>query len=296
MRVSPFTSSSRISRMSRSWSMSGALIFGVLVVAGTAGYAQERGNAEPAPPVASAARESIVPELSLVRATYDSIGGYLESYYVAYGRQWERWETDYPEAEQNFARRLGELTRVRLAREPLSLRLDDPTLLDHPFLYMSDVGWMKLSEEEVAGLRDYLLKGGFLWVDDFWGDAEWSNFERVMRSVLPDVPWKEIPVEHPLRHMAFDIATVPQIPARDFATAGFTTEPPDFHRSPAGNLEGAHLRGYFGADGELMVVATHNTDVGDGFEREAYGQWYFENFSTRAYALGVNIVLYAMTH
>jgi len=236
------------------------------------------------------------PELELVRVTYDSQGGYSEAYYVAYGREWQRWETDYPEAETNFARRLGQLTRVRVAPSPRALRLSDPQIFERPLLYMSDVGWMRLEPDEIEALRAFLGKGGFVWVDDFWGDAEWANFERTMRVVLPGVEWREIPNSHPLRHLAFDVDEIPQIPAREFALAGMTTEPAGFHRNPAGSLQGAHLRGYFDAEGELMVVATHNTDIGDGFEREAYGQWYFETHSTRAYALGINIILYALSH
>jgi hypothetical protein len=236
------------------------------------------------------------PELQLVRVEYDSEGGAQEAYYFAYGQLWQRWETDFPAADQNLARRLTELTRLRVAPEPLRLRLSDPDLLNHPLVYMSDVGWMQLSDEEQAGLRRYLENGGFVWVDDFWGDGEWGNFERVMRQVLPGVAWRELPKDHPVLQLVFEVPEVPQIPARDFAIGGLTTEPPDFHRDPAGDMEGAHLRGYFDADGRLMVLATHNTDMGDGFEREAYGQWYFETYSTRAYALAANIIVYALTH
>jgi len=235
-------------------------------------------------------------QFRLVRVVYDSVGGYGEAYYVAYGRTWQRWETDYPEAEWNFARRLGQLTRLRVQPEPTSLAFDDPRIFEFPFLFMSDVGWMKLDAPQIARMREYLAKGGFVWVDDFWGDGEWNNFEEAMRKVLPGQRWRELPAEHPLRHIAFDIDQVPQIPAREFAMAGMTSEPPSYHRDPAVNLDGAHLRGYFDAEGRLMLIATHNTDVGDGFEREAYGQKYFEMHSTRAYALGVNIILYALTH
>ena len=242
------------------------------------------------------AEASAPPELQLVRIEYDSEGGLQESYYFAYGQFWQRWETDFPAAERNLARRISELTRIRVAPEPLRLRLSDPELLNHPLAYMSDVGWMQLEEDEKAGMRAYLANGGFVWVDDFWGDGEWGNFERVMREVLPGVSWRELPLDHPVLHLVFEVPAMPQIPARDFAMMGWTTEPADFHKDPAGDMEGAHLRGYFDADGRLMVLATHNTDMGDGFEREAYGQWYFETYSTRAYALAANIIVYALTH
>jgi hypothetical protein len=263
---------------------------GLGVASSVAVLASEDGSA----PVSTSANGP--PELQLVRVEYDSEGGAQEAYYFAYGQLWQRWETDFPAADRNLARRLTELTRVRVASEPLRLRLSDPDLLNHPLVYMSDVGWMQLSDEEQAGLRRYVENGGFVWVDDFWGDGEWGNFERVMRQVLPGVAWRELPKDHPVLQLVFDVPEVPQIPARDFAMEGYTTEPPDFHRDPAGDMEGAHLRGWFDADGRLMVLATHNTDMGDGFEREAYGQWYFETYSTRAYALAANIIVYALTH
>ena len=235
-------------------------------------------------------------ELSFVRLEYDSVGGPQEAYYFAYGRLWQRWETDFPEAERNFSRRLTQLSRIAANPRVSSRRLMADDLFRFPFLYLSDVGWMDLEAEEIERFREYLARGGFVWVDDFWGDAEWGNFERVMRQVLPDTVWRELPDAHPIRNMVFEVPEIPQIPARDFAMMGQTTEPDWVHRGPAGNMVGAHLRGYFDSDGRLMVIATHNTDVGDGFEREAYGQWYFETYSTRAYALGVNILVYALTH
>jgi hypothetical protein len=235
-------------------------------------------------------------EFDMMRVQYDSVGGANQAYYFAYGREWQRWETDFPEAEKNFAVRLGQLTRIRPGSLGDSVRLTDANLFEHPFLYMSDVGWMELSAREQTQLREYLTRGGFLWVDDFWGDAEWDNFAGEMRGVLPDSAWREIPLDHPVMHTVFDIAEAPMVPARDFADDEYGREPAGLHRSPAGSMEPAHLRGYFAPDGRLMVVATHNTDLGDGFEREAYGQFFFEHYSTRAYAMGVNIVVYALTH
>ena len=97
----------------------------------------------------------------------------------------------------------------------------------------------------------------------------------------------------------FEIKEMPQIPARTFASrynGDYTSEPPGMHRPPTGSLETATMRGYFDDDGRLMVIGTHNTDVADGWEREAYGQWYFERFSTKSYRLGVNVITYIMTH
>lgn len=236
-------------------------------------------------------------EITLARAEYDSVGGMGDAYYAFEGRIWARWETDFPQAEHNFARRLGELTRFTPAREPVRRRFTDPDLGDFPLLFMSDPGYMRFTPEEAEALGAYLANGGFLWVDDFWGDAEWAAFERFMREVLPGNHWEEVPLDHPIFHTVFEFDEMPQIPARSFAgRGGFTAEPAWFHRYPAGSLEHAAMRGWADDEGRLMVIGTHNTDVFDGWEREAYGSWYFERFSTQSYRLGVNVLTYVLTH
>lgn len=232
---------------------------------------------------------------TFVRVRYNSVGGYGESWYTYQGRDWERWETDYPEADENFLYRLSELTTLDPNPRAIVRSLTDDDLFNYPFLYMCDVGWMSLTHQEKMRLRTYLERGGFLWVDDFWGDAEWESLESAMKDVLPGTPWKEIPRDDPLFSMVFRLEDgVPQVPARVFAVQGWTSEPVWIHKS--GGVDEVHCRGYYDKNGRLMVVATHNTDIGDGFEREAEGEWYFEKFSTKSYAMGVNIVVYALTH
>ncbi|MEM1250376.1 MAG: DUF4159 domain-containing protein [Acidobacteriota bacterium] len=240
-----------------------------------------------------------VPELSqfsFVRVEYDSVGGLGEAFYDYRGRIWQRWETDFPEGDRNFVFRLTELTEVHLAPEPITRRLTAPDLHQFPFLYMCDVGWMRFSEEEVVALRNYLLKGGFVWVDDFWGRAEWLNLEEQLRRVIPELSWRELPSDHPILSSVFQLDEMPQIPAQDFALGGWKHDPHWIHRYPAYGVETPHLRGYFDENDRLVVLATHNTDIGDGWEREAYGEWFFETYSTVAYAMGVNVVVYALTH
>jgi hypothetical protein len=236
--------------------------------------------------------------LKVARVQYDSIGGMGQAYYQFEGRLWARWETDYPQAEQNLGRRLNELTRISADREPALRRLTAPDLGDFPLIFMSDVGYMRYSDDEVEALRTYLGNGGFLWADDFWGDAEWASFERFMRAVLPRTRWREVPASHPLFNVVFAIDGMPQIPARSFVDIHSleTAESPWAHRPPAGSLHTPMMRGYFDDDDRLMVIGTHNTDIADGWEREAYGQWYFERFSTQSYRLAVNVIPYVMTH
>lgn len=244
----------------------------------------------PGPAVSSPSEETF----TFVRVEYDSEGGYGEAFYHYDGRYWLRWETDFPQADENFLHRFRELTTSEPEMHAVTRRLTDPDIFDFPFLYMCDVGWMKLSGEEKARLREYLLKGGFVWVDDFWGRAEWQNLEDVVRDVMPERTWREVPPDHPVLSTVFPLDGAPQVPARDFAPLGH--DPAWIHRFPAEPVTPVHFRGLFDDDGRLMMVATHNTDIGDGWEREAYGEWYFEKYSTVAYALGVNIVVYALSH
>jgi hypothetical protein len=274
-----------------SWRRAILLVVSLVLPAG-AGAAAQPGTA------GEGAVSHDLTRLQIARIVYDSIGGMGQAYYQFEGRLWERWETDYPQAEQNLGKRLAELTRIATARQPVRRRLTDDDLGDFPLIFMSDVGYMRFTSEEAEALREYLHNGGFLWVDDFWGDAEWASFERFMRQVLPRTRWREVTPTHPLFSTVFEIDAMPQIPARSFVSGPWddTAESPWAHRSPAGSLRTPMMRGFFDDDGRLMAIGTHNTDIADGWEREAYGQWYFERFSTQSYRLAVNVIAYVMTH
>jgi hypothetical protein len=239
-------------------------------------------------------------KFTFVRVEYDSEGGYGESWYNYDSRTWLRWETDYPEAERNFLYRLRQLTTIDADPEPIHLPLTDPRLTRYPFIYMCDVGWQVLSDREVKALREYLLKGGFLWADDFWGIAEWQQFERNMKKVFPELTYFDIPNDHPILKIVFPLPECPQIPAKVFYdTLRQSFDPPDQHKYPHGGIPGVsevNFRGWQDSNGRLMVVATHNSDVGDGWERETEAEEYFRKFSVPSYAIGVNIITYALTH
>jgi hypothetical protein len=247
------------------------------------------------------ARESIrsYSRFTFVRISYDSEGGWGEAFYDYDGRIWQRWETDYPEAEENFLLRMVELTTCEPNPLPIVRKLTDDDLFRFPLIYMSDIGWMRLSREEIAALREYLLRGGMLWVDDFWGDAEWNTLASHMRRALPEFQWFDIPPGHPIFNVVFPLERCPQIPAQDFFEMGYQWDPPGVHRQPAGGDAGVrtvNFRGIADEDGRLMVVASHNTDLADGFEREGIDEAFFQLYSTQAYAMGMNIVVYALTH
>ena len=205
------------------------------------------------------------------------------------------WRTDFPDSDLNFSYRLQELTSMEVDPDGKILELTDPRLFDHPFLYMIEPGSIDLRPEEVAALRRYLLNGGFLMVDDFWGDYEWEGFmEGCASRVFPDRTWKELELDHPIFHCVFELKEKPQVPALGNAIQG---RPYGITWENKPNAEHPHYRAYFDDDGRMMCIICWNTDLGDGWEREGEDEWYFREFAEkRAYPMGINIVFYALTH
>ena len=210
------------------------------------------------------------------------------------------WSTDYPNADTNFMIRLSELTSTKVDFDDRGnpnhwvVEATDPALFSCPFLMGSDVGTVGFTEIETERLREYLLKGGFLWVDDFWGSAAWNQWEAEISRVLPpgEYPIIDLPLEHPLFQAHFNIWEVPQITNIRFwrRSGGSSTSERGF------DSEVAHFRAILDADGRLLVAMTHNTDIQDSWEREGEDPRFFEQFSPSGYSLGVNVVLHAMTH
>ena len=208
-------------------------------------------------------------------------------------RNWSRWATDFPDSDLNFSYRLQQLTSLKVDPNGRIIELTDPELFRYPFVYMIEPGDLEFDPEEVKSLRRYLLNGGFLMVDDVWGEAEWSNFYYEIKKVFPDREPIELPLDHPLFHCVYDLKEKPQIPSIGQAlmgrSQGITWERPD--------AKEVHYKGIFDDKGRLMVIICHNTDLGDGWEREGEDPWDFTEFSEKkAYPLGINIVFYAMTH
>jgi len=203
------------------------------------------------------------------------------------------WATDYPDSDLNFSFRLHQLTSMEVDPEGIVLELTDPELFNYPFIYMLEPGRLFFSEDEVKCLRRYLLNGGFLMVDDFWGEAEWDNFYYEIKRVFPDREPIEIGLSHPIFHAVFDLKERPQIPNISDALRGrpygITWEREDAKQ--------VHYKAIYDNNGRMMAFICHNTDLGDGWEREGENEWYFHEFSEKkAYPLGINIVFYAMTH
>jgi hypothetical protein len=209
------------------------------------------------------------------------------------------WDTDFPGADNNFSVRLAELTMMRVKLDSTGqpdyvvLRLTDPLMARCTIVHFEDAGTIQLSPDEVTSLRAYLLKGGFITVDDFWGTAAWNQWAQEIERVLPEYSIFEIPHDHPIMHTLYDVKEVEQVSSIQFwsRNGGGVSERAWMNDSPTVNF-----RGIADDKGRLMVVMAHNTDIPDTWEREGESKEYFDKFSPNGYAVGVNIVLYGMTH
>ena len=210
------------------------------------------------------------------------------------------WHTDYPTADQNLMVRLSELTTTSVGfdrrdiPDHVVVPLHDPRIFNYPFLFMSDVGTLRLSDQEAARLREYLLKGGFLWVDDFWGPHAWDQWVGELSKALPpgEYPVIDIPLEHPIHKTLFEVTEIPQVPSiQHWRRSGGTTTSERGFRS-----DDVHFRAITDAHERILVIMSHNTDIADGWEREGEDYEFFYRFSVDAYELGINIVVHAMSH
>ena len=202
------------------------------------------------------------------------------------------WLVDWPAADNHFSKGVGRLTRIDTG-DPRHLRLTDPHLFDYPWIYATQAGWWGLSEAETARLREYLLRGGFLVTDDFWGPEQWEIFRRTMERVLPGVPITDISESDSVMHVLYDI----QEKDRTFIPGSR-----HLRRGPGGSVVVVQPAGTQPAwrlmddpKGRMVVAANFNTDVGDAWEF-ADVPYYPENMTRLAYRYGINYIVYAMTH
>jgi len=221
------------------------------------------------------------------------------------------WYTDAPEAETHFMQGLTRLTRVNAAPDATYVRPADPELFNHPWLYAVEVGHWYLTDEDAAQMREYLLRGGFLMVDDFHGSQEWEVFLDSMRRVFPDRPVVEIPDDHEVFHVLYDLGgpvTAFDVALNDDAAGTPRGKGGGYRKIQIPGLAALrygvtyekdgitpHWRGIFDDDGRLMVAINFNMDLGDAWEL-ADQPFYPQMLTALAYRFGVNYVLYAMTH
>lgn len=205
------------------------------------------------------------------------------------------WWDDYPASDFNFLGRFQELTKVTVSRwangDPgfAQVTIDDPNLFHCPFLKMQGGANYDFTPGEVATLRQYFLKGGFLWEDDNWTDADWESIRANLVAILPDYPIVEISADHPLLSVLYKVAQVPQIPSiESWRRNGGQSD--EFGSGPP------HLYAIFGENGRLMVLVSLNCDTSDSWEREGDNPDYFQRFSPTGYALGVDVAVWVMSH
>jgi hypothetical protein len=207
------------------------------------------------------------------------------------------WVTDYPNADRNLMFRTEELTTVEVSKHRNGdfahsiVTATHKDLFKCPFLFASDVGTMSLSAEEVAALRQYFAKGGFLWVDDFWGQRAWRQFETEMERVMPGRKFVELAFDEPMLNALYRIREIPQI-----SNIGFWRGSGGETRERGAESPVAHIRALYDEEGRLVVMASFDTDLADGWEREADDRRFFELFSPEAYAIGTNVLVWIMTH
>lgn len=234
---------------------------------------------------------------TFVRVEYsDGYGGRgRRGGYYGGGGGWGKWAIDFPDSDLNFSYRLQQLTSLKVNPNPIHMPLTDERLFDYPFLYMIEPGNLEFKDDEIVALRRYLLNGGFMMVDDFWGNAEYQNFHDQIKRVFPEPAQEpsELPADHEIFRCVYRLKEKPQVPSMHaYLDTGLTYE-----RPYSGDTKEVHYKGILDDKGRMMVLICHNTDLGDGWEREGQSHEYFKEFSEKkSYPMGINIVTYAMTH
>jgi hypothetical protein len=199
------------------------------------------------------------------------------------------WATDYPKADEQFIYGLRNWCRSSLgiSDDPITVTFDDKELFQQPFIYVVEPGYMELSDDQAAKLREYLLRGGFMMLDDFWGEYEWDNVQEQMRKIFPERQIRELPLDHPLFHCYFDIDEVVQVPnVGNIIYRGRTDE--------KGGIV-PHYEAIQDDHGRVMIFIARNADNGDAWEWIDEPQYPLK-YGLAAYRLGMNLIVYSMTH
>ena len=221
-------------------------------------------------------------EFTFVRIVYDSPHS---PYNYGFGGA---WRVDFPEADENFIKGVHEWagTNLGISAQPVQLRATDQRLFDYPLAYIVEPGHMELSEAEAASLREYLLRGGFLFLDDFHGEAEWQRARGQLKMIFPEYEVKDLPLTHPIFHSYFDLDQVVQVPGVAALIHGVTYE--------KGGVT-PHYMGVEDKNGRLMIFLTRNCDLGDAWEWINESR-YPAQYGLVAYKIGINVVIYGMSH
>ena len=217
-------------------------------------------------------------DYTFVRLMYNGrIPGYLKN-----------WYTDYPTGDRNLVDILRRITRMDVSGESRVVPIHHPDLFNYPMIYSGEAGQMVFDDSDATVLREYLTRGGFWMVDDFWGTFEWRNFEQTMKKVFPDRQIVDLPLSHPIFHVFYDIEEKMQVP-----NIGYAYNP----GTPTWEQDGyePYVRGILDENGRLLVFINHNTDLMDASEW-ADDPLYPQRFSTYSYKIFTNAVVYALSH
>lgn len=239
---------------------------------------------------ANSKEDTGLPEFVWLRGRYENYAG-------GQTRRGGWWDTDWPEAEQNFMRGVQRYTTIDASSQNTRwIDLTDPALFEHIFLYMTmkrvPIGSMRsgpnFSPDETDALREFMLRGGFVMLDDFWGEAHFQDFLVEIAKVFPDRELVRLDIDHKIFHMFYDIDEFVQVPGRavTWNYGNFSLDDPRYPPSVHGILDD---------DGRVMLVANFNTDMGDGWEH-TFMQMYPTSYTNEAYRLGINYLIYAYTH
>ncbi len=197
------------------------------------------------------------------------------------------WTIDYPRSDRHLSEAVRRLTRIQARSIEQPVNLDDgDDVYNWPWLYGVEVGHWDLTPAQAAKMRDFLLHGGFFMCDDFHGSEEWEIFVESMSRVFPDRPIVDIDNADPIFHTIFDLDDRYQVPGEQFVYTHRPWEKDGFE---------AHWRGIYDDKGRLMVAICHDMDLGDSWEH-ADNPLYPEKYSALGIRIGVNYIVYAMTH
>jgi hypothetical protein len=252
----------------------------VLSLFALSAFGQARLGAIPQPPNNAKKSDEKGGEFTFVRTIYNSGFG---------GRRYGSWAVDYPEADVHFIIGVRDWsgTILNIAAEPKQLEILNEKLFDYPLIYFVEPGYLELSDEEAKRLREYVNRGGFLFLDDFWGEYEWENVQEQMQRIFPEYKIEDLPLDHTIFHCYFDIKEVIQVPGiGSWLNRGVTHE--------KGGIT-PHYMGIRNEQGKVLVFIARNCDLGDAWEW-IDDQRYPLQFGLAAYRVGINVIIYAMTH
>ncbi len=196
------------------------------------------------------------------------------------------WSTDYPKAERQFVQGVRRLTRIHTRSMETVVDLDSDEIFNQPWIYGVEVGHWDLSDAQAKKLREYLLRGGFLMVDDFHGSIEWEIFLNSLSRVFPDREVVDLDSKDPIFHVLYDLDQRVQVPGIVMFYTGRTYEQDGYE---------AHWRGVVDDKGRVMVAICHNMDLGDSWEHADMPR-YPEQYTSLGYRIGINYIIYSMTH